>query len=415
MLAFLLPKFPTLFLLFPKIFVKLNVKYFKNIQIMLNKKSYIKSKHGLVLTGGGARAAYQVGALMAITKFMPRNHGIPFPIICGTSAGAINSTALACYATCFHLGVKKLEWFWKNLKTNKIYSSSSVKAFGHILSGILGSFQADYANKSARSLLNNAPLRELLNAEFNFNKIEDNIINGYLSAVSITASSYSSGDSISFFHGNSKIEPWHRAKRMGKKSRINNDILMASSAIPLIFPSVKINREHFGDGSIHQLSPLSPAIHLGAEKLLIIGVEQPKETIHQLENNPHPPTTSTIAGHLLDTIFADTLQSDLERMNRINETLALIGDDKNKPQNLKHIDSLVLNPSHDFNTIAVEYFSDLPLSIRILLRSIGITNDSDSSLVSYLLFEKRFCQHLIKLGYEDTLEKETSIKEFLSL
>lgn len=378
------------------------------------KKSYVKSNHGLVLTGGGARAAYQVGALMAISKFIPRNHGIPFPIISGTSAGAINSTALACYATCFQLGVKKLEWFWKNLKTNKIYNSTSIKAFGHIFSGILGSFQADYANKHARSLLNSAPLRELLNAEFNFNKIEENILKGYLSAISITASSYSSGDSISFFHGHNKIEPWNRAKRMGIKSRINNDILMASSAIPLVFPSVKINREHFGDGSIHQLSPLSPAIHLGAEKLLIIGVEQPKEPIHKLENNPHPPTASTIAGHLLDTIFADTLQSDLERMHRVNETLSLLSDEK-KPNNLKHIDSLVLNPSHDFNTIAVEYFSDLPLSIKILLRTIGITNDSDSSLVSYLLFEKRFCQHLIKLGYEDTLERETNIRQFLSL
>lgn len=382
---------------------------------MPNKNSYLNSKHGLVLTGGGARAAYQVGALSAITKFIPRNHGIPFPVICGTSAGAINSTALACYASCFHLGVKKLEWFWKNLKTNKIYCSDGIRAFGHIFSGMLASFQADYANKTARSLLNNAPLRALLNAEFNYRKIDENIIKGYLSAISITASSYSSGDSISFYHGNNDIHPWQRAKRIGKRSRINSDILLASSAIPLVFPSVKINREHYGDGSIHQLSPLSPAIHLGAEKLLIIGVEQPKEPIHQMENNPHPPTTSTIAGHLLDTIFADTLQSDLERMNRINDTLSLINNEDKKTHSLKKIDSLVLNPSHDFNNIAVDYFYDLPLSIRILLRSIGITNDSDSSLVSYLLFEKRFCQHLIQLGFEDTMAKEAEIRAFLSL
>ena len=142
---------------------------------MPNKNSYLNSKHGLVLTGGGARAAYQVGALSAITKFIPRNHGIPFPVICGTSAGAINSTALACYASCFHLGVKKLEWFWKNLKTNKIYCSDGIRAFGHIFSGMLASFQADYANKTARSLLNNAPLRALLNAEFNYRKIDENI------------------------------------------------------------------------------------------------------------------------------------------------------------------------------------------------------------------------------------------------
>lgn len=382
---------------------------------MPKKQSYLDSKCGLILTGGGARAAYQVGALSAITKFMPRNHGIPFPVISGTSAGAINSTALACYASCFHLGVKKLEWFWKNLKTSKIYRADTVRVFGHIFAGIIASFQADYANKSPRSLLNSEPLKELLNGVIDYKKIDENIINGYLSALAITASSYSTGDSISFFHGQAHLPSWQRANRIGRKSPISSDILMASSAIPLVFPSVKIKQEHYGDGSIHQLSPLSPAIHLGAEKLLIIGVEQPKEPIFTAENNPHPPTTSTIAGHLLDSIFSDTLQSDLERMSRINETLKLLSAQDKKQHNLKHIDSLLLNPSHDFNRIAVEYFYDLPLSIRILLRSIGITNDSESSLVSYLLFEKRFCSHLIKLGFEDTIARESEIKAFLNL
>lgn len=386
---------------------------------ILKRKSYINSKHGLVLTGGGARASYQVGVLSAIAKFIPRNHAIPFPVITGTSAGAINSTALACYASCFHLGVKKLEGFWKNLNAHKIYHADTSRVFGHIASGFLATFQADYANKKARSLLNNAPLRELLNAEFNYNRIDENIINGFLSAISITASNYSNGNSISFFHGTEDLQPWSRAKREGIKGRINSEILMASAAIPLVFPSIKLNQGHFGDGSIHQLSPLSPAIHLGAEKLLIIGVDQPKEPIYQAENTPHPPTTSTIAGHMLDSVFSDTLQSDLERMNRVNDTLYFMQqhchDDIRHTQELNHISSLVLNPSHDFNAIAVEYFNDLPLSIRLLLRTIGITNDSDSSLISYLLFEKRFCKKLIKLGYEDTMNKETKVREFLSL
>lgn len=385
----------------------------------MKKKSYINTKHGLVLTGGGARASYQVGVLSAIAKFIPRNHAIPFPIITGTSAGAINSTALACYASCFHLGVKKLEGFWKHLNANKIYHADSSRVSKHIISGFLASFQADYANKKARSLLNNAPLRELLNAEFNYNRIDENIINGYLSALSITASNYSDGNSISFFHAKEHLMPWARAKRAGVKSRINTEILMASSAIPLVFPSIKLKQSHYGDGSIHQLSPLSPAIHLGAEKLLIIGVDQPKEPAYQAENTPHPPTTSTIAGHMLDSVFSDTLQSDLERMNRVNETLDFMQQHCDstiiQTQKLNHIDSLLLNPSHDFNSIAVEYFQDLPLSIRLLLRTMGITNDSDSSIISYLLFEKRFCKKLMKLGYEDTMNKETQIREFLSL
>lgn len=381
---------------------------------MSKKRNYKDSGNALVLTGGGARAAYQVGVLSAITQFVPRNHGTPFPIICGTSAGAINSTALSCYASCFHLGVKKLEWVWKNLSTDKVYHGNASDVFSHIFGGVIGSFQADYANKSARSLLDNAPLRRLLDLVMDYERIDKNITNNYLSAVAITASSYSTGDSISFYQSESTIEPWFRAKRRGEPSQLTSDHLMASSAIPLVFPSVKIRQEHFGDGSIHQLSPLSPAIHLGGRNLMIVGVDQPKEPKHAKENNPHPPTASTIAGHLLDSIFSDTLQSDLERMERINETIKLIPEAK-RDDSLNHIDSFLLNPSHDFNAIAVEHYNDLPLSIRLLLRSAGVTNDSESSLISYLLFEKNYCKKLIQLGFEDAMEQETPIRAFLKL
>lgn len=383
---------------------------------MPHKRSYIDRNNALVLTGGGARAAYQVGVLSAIAKFIPRNHGIPFPIICGTSAGAINSTALACYASCFQLGVKKLEWVWKNLDPGRIYHSDAMRVLSHLSAGLLGSFQADYANKSARSLLNNAPLRDLLDMVIDFNRIDTSIRRGYLSAVSVTASSYTSGDSISFFQSQDSISPWFRAKRRGEPTQLNSQHLMASAAIPLVFPSAKVSHDHLGDGSIHQLSPLSPAIHLGAEKIFVVGVEQPKEPIHARENNPHPPTTATIAGHLLDTIFSDTLQSDIERMERVNHTLSLIPENlKNQTAGLRNIDSLVINPSHDFNAIAVKYYNKLPLSIRLLLRSVGITNDAESSLVSYLLFEKNYCKELINLGFNDALEQESKIRTFLEL
>ncbi len=383
---------------------------------MTKKHNYVASKNALVLTGGGARAAYQVGVLSAIAKFIPRNHGIPFPILCGTSAGAINTTALGCYASCFNLGVKKLEWIWKNLDTEKIYCNTARGVFGHISRGMLASFQADYANKSPRSLLNNAPLRNLLNSVMNYKRIDNNILHGYLSSISVTASSYSTGDSISFYQAQDNTSPWERAKRSGVAAQLNNEHLMASSAIPLVFPSVKIKNQHFGDGSVHQLSPLSPAIHLGAERIFVIGVDQPKIPLHASENNPHPPTAATIAGHLLDSIFADTMSSDLERLRRINETLKLIPQSKrDKIEGLKHIDSFIINPSHDFNAIALNYYYDLPLAVRVLLRSAGISNDSESSIISYLLFEKNFCAELIKLGFEDAMEQETQIKQFLNL
>lgn len=383
---------------------------------MSDKRHYKDSYNALVLTGGGARAAYQVGVLSAIAKFVPRNHGIPFPIISGTSAGAINTTSLACYASCFHLGIKKLEWVWKNLATNHIYHSDPLKVFNNIVQGFFSSFQADYANKTSRSLLNNAPLRELLNKVIDFQRIDQNILRGYLSAVSVTASGYDSGDSISFYQSEASITPWYRAKRRGEPCQINSDHLMASSAIPLVFPSVKIKNEHFGDGSVHQLSPLSPAIHLGAKKILVVGVEQPREPVITKENNPHPPTSATIAGHLLDTIFSDTLQSDLERITRINHTLTYIPPEIGENQlGLKHIETLVINPSHDFNSMALEFYHKLPISIRLLLKSIGVNSSSESSLVSYLLFEKNYCQQLIKLGFNDALQKESEIKSFLSL
>jgi len=383
---------------------------------MTQKRNYVETKNALILTGGGARAAYQVGVLSAITKFVPRNHGTPFPILCGTSAGAINTTALGCYASCFHLGIKKLEWIWKNLDTAKIYHNDTKGVFGHIANGMLASFQADYANKLPRSLLNNAPLRELLNSVLNFKRIANNISQGYLSAVSVTASSYSTGDSISFYQANDNITPWVRAKRRGEPAQLNSEHLMASSAIPLVFPSINIKQQHFGDGSIHQLSPLSPAIHLGAKRVFIIGVDQPKEPKDTNENTPHPPSAATIAGHLLDSVFSDTMNSDLERVARINKTLKLIPkSNKEYLGNLQHIDSFIINPSTDFNAIAMNYYYDLPLPVRLLLRSMGVNNDSESSIVSYLLFEKNYCSELIKLGFEDAMEQENKIKHFLNL
>jgi NTE family protein len=383
---------------------------------MTRRHNYVATKNALVLTGGGARAAYQVGVLSAIAKFVPRNHAIPFPILCGTSAGAINTTALGCYASCFHLGVKKLEWVWKNLDTSKIYHNNTRGVFGYIGKAMLANFQADYANKLPRSLLNNEPLRHLLNSVMNFKRIDNNILQGYLSATSVTASSYSTGNSISFFQADGSITPWTREKRCGQATQLNTEHLMASAAIPLVFPSVKIKKNHFGDGSVHQLSPLSPAIHLGAKRIFIIGVEQPKEPIYVNENTPHPPTAATIAGHLLDSIFADTMNSDLERMARINETLKLIPKSKKENvEGLKHIDSFIINPSSDFNTIARNYYDDLPLPVRVLLRSAGINNDAESSLVSYLLFEKNFCSELIQLGFNDAMEQENQIRHFLNL
>ncbi len=371
-----------------------------------------KPKIALVLTGGGARAAYQVGILKAIKTVLPRNHKSPFHIICGTSAGSINATQLACYASCYHLGVKKLEWAWKNFTTKQIYHCDFTHVFGHLIKGFLSNFQANYANHTPGSLFNNAPLRKLLIRIMDFGRIDRNIHGGYLDALCISASSYSDGDSISFFQSNHH-EPWSRAKRKGIKDNIGIEHLMASSAIPLVFPSVKIRRHYYGDGSVHQLSPLSPAIHLGANKIFIIGVDQPVESKFYGQH-PHHPGVPYIAGHLLDTIFSDTLNADAERMERINQTLALIPEE-NRATQLKPIDSLIINPSHDFNSIANEFYFDLPMAVRSLFKLAGISEHVESSVVSYLMFERNYTQRLIKLGFDDGLKRMDEIEAFLEL
>lgn len=371
-----------------------------------------KTKIALVLTGGGARAAYQVGVLKAIAKNLPRNQITPFAIINGTSAGAINATALGCYASCYQLAVKKLEWVWKNFHTEQVYHTRFSQVFGHIAANMLRSFQSNYENHPPASLFNNQPLRKLLHNVLDLKRIDKNISKQYLDALSVTASSYSSGDSVAFFQGRD-VSNWQRAKRRGEKSTLNIEHLMASSAIPMVFPSTKIRQGYFGDGSVHQHSPLSPAIHLGADKIFVIGVEQPIDNKY-FGFQPHYPGISTIAGHLLDTIFSDTLRADIERLERVNRTLSLLpGRDKHKE--LKRIDHFVINPSQNFNAIADNYYHFMPTSIKLLLRSIGVKKHSESSLVSYLLFEKEYTQHLIATGYQDGLAQIDEILSFLEL
>lgn len=371
-----------------------------------------KPKIALLLTGGGARAAYQVGVLKALAHSMPRTAPLPFQIINGTSAGAINSAGLACYASCAHLAIRKLETVWKNFSTSMVYKSDFLSVFGHIARNILTSFQSEHINHPPGSLLNNRPLRGLLSDILDLHRIERNLNRNYLEAISITASSYTTGDSVAFFQSNSQ-KAWQRAKRKGSSTRINVEHLMASSAIPMVFPSVNVHNHYFGDGSIHQLSPLSPSIHLGAQKIFIIGVEQPKEQ-YPPGVSAHYPGLSAVAGHLLDSVFTDTMQSDLERLHRINRTLGLLPA-KDKHKELKQIDTCIINPSQNFNAIAAQYYTDMPWAIKILLRLIGVKKHSQSSLTSYLLFEKRYTQHLMQIGYEDGMAKLPQMRKFLEL
>jgi len=373
-----------------------------------------RNQYALLLSGGGARAAYQLGVLKAIATFLPRNQGLPFPIVCGNSAGALNATGLACYASCYHLGLRKLEWVWKNFHTRQVYDSGIRDVFKHLAGNYLSSFLSEQHQRHPSSLLNNQPLRRLIRSHLDFHRIDRNISSGHLRAITINASSYTSHDSISFYQGQSDIKPWQREQRRGIPCTLNSEHLIASSAIPMLFPPVKMMGEFLGDGSIHQLSPLSPAIHLGAEKILIIGVEQPEKTSRFTDMNRFPSSIA-IAGHLLDTIFSDTLKSDLERLTRINETIAHMTHKQQQQTNLKSIDTLMINPTRNFNEMAGKHFHRMPSGIKILLRLMGLHDKADSSLLSYLLFEKEFCRELIELGMQDGLARQEDLRSFLSI
>lgn len=373
-----------------------------------------RDDYALILSGGGARAAYQVGVLKSITQYLPRNHKIPFPTICGTSAGAINATALACYASCYHLGVRRLEWVWKNFNTAQVYDASVTEVLSYIGRNYFATWCTDYNKKRPGSLLNNRPLRQLIKRTLDFHRIDRNIMRGNLNAVCISSSGYLQRDAVSFFQGKSNLDGWQRQHRSGQPCTLELDHLMASSAIPLVFPPVKIGEKYYGDGAIHESAPLSAPIHLGAKKIFIIGVVKNESSPSHDVTEQHF-NSAQITGHLLDTIFSDALESDIERMKRINQTLSLLTTEQLSKTDLKPVDSLMITPSQSIEEIAWKYYHNLPGGIKTLLRLVGINKSSRSSLLSYLMFEGEFCKELIQLGYTDGMEQQDKIKKFLKL
>ncbi|MBS1139543.1 MAG: Patatin [Proteobacteria bacterium] len=370
----------------------------------------------LVLTGGGARAAYQVGVLLAVAKLSTNRRQNPFPILCGTSAGAINATGIACLADNFGKAVSVLASFWRNMHAGDIYRADPL---GIGLSGArwLSTLTMGWLIRNPpRSLLDNAPLRELLSRHLDFRGIERSIANGALHALSISASGYESGDNINFFQGNPDAQPWRRVQRIGIRAEIGVDHLLASSAIPFIFPATKIHREYFGDGSMRQLAPISPAIHLGAERVLIVGAGRKNEHQERRRVDGHP-SLAQIAGHALSSIFLDSLAVDIERMQRINRTLAAIPPETRKASDipLRPIRTLIISPSERLERIAAEHANALPWAMKMMLGGIGGMNRRNGTLTSYLLFEKPYTRALIDLGYADTLARSQEVGDFLDL
>ena len=378
----------------------------------------MEKRVALILTGGGARAAYQVGVLKAIAEFLPRRAHSPFPIICGTSAGAINAATLAVNAGNFSMGVQYLVNTWKTFHANQIYRTDALGVFNNTVLWVVGLiFSAIGINKLTKvSLLDNSPLVELLDEMLPCEKIQQSIDAGLLHALSITASGYGSGQSVTFYQGAKQITPWKRTGRAGVPTQIEINHLLASSSLPFIFPATLIHREYFGDGSMRQVAPLSPALHLGATSIMVIGVTSSVvgSRVERTDISEYP-TLAQIAGHALNSIFLDSMEVDLERLRKINDLVDIMPNEVRERTNLKKVEVLVVSPSQPLEKIAERYTAELPWTIRLLLRLIGVRHRSGGTLVSYLLSEKKFCRALIDLGYQDALKRRAEITDFLDV
>lgn len=378
------------------------------------------------MTGGGARAAYQIGVLQGIAEILweagwpPAR--CPFDIICGTSAGAINATALACRADNFGEAVKMLSDVWENFEAAQVYRADSL---GVLRSGArwlsllsFGWLLRKWRAAPPKSLLDNTPLVSLLHRMLDFPRLDNVLQEGLLHALAVTASSYSGGQHITFYQTMADIEPWVRMQRLALQDQIGIEHLLASSAIPFIFPSIPLfingRQEYCGDGSMRQLAPISPAIHLGANKVLVVGSGRLTEAARSIAQSTRYPSLAQIAGHAMSSIFLDSLAVDVERLNRINLTLSMVPPEYRAKMPLKPVELLVIAPSERVDDIASRHTGSLPAPVRSLLSGIGATEARGSALSSYLLFESSFTRELIRLGRHDTQMRTAEVLAFFS-
>ena len=366
---------------------------------------------GLVLTGGGARSAYQVGVLLALAELLPRARN-PFQIIVGTSAGAVAAGVLAAEAHHWRRAVAGLERVWANFRSSQVFHVNPrhmLRAGAH---WVLALVSGGLVLSPPKSMLDNTPLRELLGVHVDCAGIRRSIARGHLRAFALCSTSYGTGRSVAFYDGIDSIGDWARVQRIGCRTELTLDHLMASAAIPLLFPPIKIGEEYFGDGAMRQVHPLSPAIHLGADRLLVLGVRA-RRAAGVTVDRQHTvmPTPGDIFGYMLDTLFTDQIYGDLEQLERIN---VLVHSAPQAARGERPIETLMLAPSVDPREIAARHVREMPPGLRALLRVIGGRDVSGYQLASYLMFEAGYTRALIDLGYRDAMEARSALTAFMS-
>jgi len=363
------------------------------------------------LPGGGARGAYQVGVLQAVVEILGERRA-RLPVICGTSAGAVNAAVLASHAGDLAYGVGRLAEFWSGLRCERIYRTDAWTVAVTALRWFLALGSGGLLPVAPRALLDNTPLRELLSGALRLDGIGKAIAAGDLRGVAITASAYTRSSAVSFYEGAGDIAPWRRKRRLGEPATLSVDHIMASVALPLIFPAQRLGNEYFGDGGMRMGAPLSPAVHLGADRVLVIATR---------DEHPDPepsapaayPGAGEIGGYLLDTVFMDTLSADLARLRRINRTLSLLDAEQRAASGLRPVETLVIRPGRDLRHITAEHAPAMPGSVKLLLRTLGGWG-RDWRMASYLLFEAEYCRALMRLGREDGLRARERVEAFFA-
>ena len=376
-----------------------------------------RKKTALVLPGGGARGAFQVGVLKAIADLVPRGSVNPFGIISGTSAGAINSAVLAAKARRFRVAIAELEQVWGNFRSHHVYRTDNLAMLKSSARWLGALVTAGTLVRMPKSLLDNSPLRALLSRNIRFSRIEHGIDQGWLDAVSVTAAGYSSAKSTAFFDASGDRQGWSHTRRCGVRTRINLDHLMASIAVPMIFPPVRIGNEYFGDGAMRQATPLSPAVRLGADRILVIGVRNEiADGSSEPASPPAFPSVAEIVGYTLDTLFMDGLYSDLERLSSVNQLIDSVPAEHRGPRlsRMRPIDTMVILPSEDLRELAHRHREALPGALRALLWGISGRGRGEGRLLSYLMFEQAYTRELIELGYRDAMRVRDPLREFIA-
>jgi len=366
---------------------------------------------GLVLSGGGARGAYQVGVLREISRQHP---GLEFPIVTGVSAGAINAAFIASHAGGLADATEDLAGRWSGLTTARVMRTDVFSLLANALRvvGSVASGGARFA-PATRGLVDTKPLRRFLDTLIDPATIDVKLQDGRLRALALSATSYSTGDSITFVQSLPDTEMWSRFRRRSRLERISVDHVLASAAIPLFFPACALDDEYFGDGSLRQPYPLAPAVHLGADRLLAISsrFESPQ---HPESGDPGSyPSTARILGLMLNSIFLDQLDADAERLERVNRLLERVDAKQRWRVSERAVGLLVIRPSRDIGAMAGSYEHKLPRALRYLIRGLGTRRGSGADLLSYLLFVPDFLSDLIELGERDAMLNRLRIRRFV--